>query len=116
MFYADAVLETGAELTLPDDYEERAIHVAEGGITLAGDSFGAGQLLVCRPGEQIGVKAPGRARVLLLGGDPLDGPRHVWWNFVSSSRERIEQAKRDWKEGRFPKVPGDDAEFIPLPE
>ena len=66
--------------------------------------------------DQIRVAAPVRARVLLLGGEPLDGPRHVWWNFVSSSQERLEQAKQDWKEGRFPKVPGDDVEFIPLPD
>ena len=116
MFYADAVLEAGAQLTLPAEHEERAVHVAEGRITLAGDSFEAGQLLVFRPGDQISVTASVRSRVLLLGGEPLDGPRHVWWNFVSSSQERLEQAKRDWKEGRFPKIPGDDVEFIPLPE
>ena len=83
---------------------------------LAGDSFEAGQLLAFRPGDEIGITAPVRARVLLLGEDLLHRPRHVWWNFVSSSKERFEQAKLDWREGRFPKVPGDDVEFIPLPE
>jgi redox-sensitive bicupin YhaK (pirin superfamily) len=116
MFYADAVLAPGGRLTVPAEHEERAIHVAEGRILLAGDSFEAGQLLALRPGDEITVTASGRARVLLLGGEPLDRPRHIWWNFVSSSQERLEQAKRDWKAGRFPKVPGDDVEFMPLPE
>ncbi len=115
-FSADAVLEAGARLTLPAEHEERAIHVAEGRITLVGESFGAGHLLVFRAGDNISVTAPVHARVLLLGGEPLDGPRHVWWNFVSSSQGRLERAKRDWKEGRFAIIPGDDVEFIPLPE
>jgi redox-sensitive bicupin YhaK (pirin superfamily) len=72
-------------------------------------------MLVIRSGDPVTVTAGGPARVLLLGGAPLDGPRHLWWNFVSSSAERIEQAKADWREGRFPRVPG-ETEFIPLPE
>ncbi len=115
MFYADAVLDAGARLSLPADYEERAIHVAEGRLDVAGESFDAGQLLVFRAGDEISVTAPVRARLLLFGGEPLDGPRHVWWNFVSSSRERIEQAKADWKAGRFAAIPG-ETESIPLPE
>jgi redox-sensitive bicupin YhaK (pirin superfamily) len=115
MFYADASLRAGARLVLPADHEERAIHVAAGRIRVADETFGSGQLLAFRPGDAIVVTAEDQARVLLLGGAPLDGPRHVWWNFVSSSQERIEQAKADWKAGRFPPVPY-ETEFIPLPD
>jgi redox-sensitive bicupin YhaK (pirin superfamily) len=115
MFYADAALAAGARLVLPAEYEERAIYVADGAIEIAGQTFGSGQLLVFRPGDAIDLRAQAASRVLLLGGEPMDGPRHLWWNFVSSSKERIEQAKADWKAGRFGPVPG-DAEFIPLPE
>ena len=73
-------------------------------------------MLVFAKGAEVALHAPVAARIVLLGGAPLQGERHIWWNFVSSSRERIERAKRDWKEGRFPKVPGDEAEFIPLPD
>ena len=115
MFYADAALQAGARMTLPADHEERAIYVAMGRIDIAGQIFDGGQLLVFRPGDAIDLRADGPARVLLLGGEPMDGPRHIWWNFVSSSKERIEQAKSDWKSGRFAPVPG-ETEFIPLPE
>jgi redox-sensitive bicupin YhaK (pirin superfamily) len=115
MFYADAALAAGARLTLPAEYEERAIYVAMGRIEIAGQSFDSGQLLVFRPGDAIDLRAGVAARVLLLGGEPMDGPRHIWWNFVSSSKDRIEQAKADWKAGRFGPVPG-ESEFIPLPE
>lgn len=115
MFYADAALEAGSRLELPAEHEERAIYIAEGRVEVAGDEFEAGRLLVFRPGDAIAVKAIGAARFVLLGGEPLDGPRNIWWNFVSSSKERIEQAKADWKAGRFVAVPG-ETEFIPLPE
>jgi redox-sensitive bicupin YhaK (pirin superfamily) len=115
MFYLDAQLEPGAALTLPAEHAERAIHVAEGRITLASDEFTAGSLLVFHAGDAIPIRARERARVLLFGGAPLDGPRHLWWNFVSSSKARIEQAKADWKAGRFAAVPG-ETEHIPLPE
>lgn len=114
LFYADALLEAGARLELPADHEERAIYVVEGTVEIAGDSFEAGRLLVLRPGDAIVAAARTPARLLLLGGEPMDGPRHIWWNFVSSSKERIEQAKADWLAGRFPPVPG-ETEFIPLP-
>jgi redox-sensitive bicupin YhaK (pirin superfamily) len=114
-FYVDAVLAPGARLEIPPEYEERAIYIAEGPIEIGGDSFEEGRMLVFRRGDPLTVTAGERARVLLLGGAPLDGPRHLWWNFVSSSTERIEQAKADWREGRFPQVPG-ETEFIPLPE
>jgi len=115
MFYADAVLEPGARLPFAAAHEERGIYVVEGPIAIGGDSFEASQLLVLKPGEDITVEAPSGARIMLLGGEPLDGPRHIWWNFVSSSKERIEAAKADWKDGRFAKVP-QESEFIPLPE
>ena len=114
-FYADASLKPGTSLPLPAEHEERAVYVLQGTIEIAGDRFEAGQFLVFRPGDAIAIRAASRARLLLLGGATMDGPRHIWWNFVSSSKERIEQAKADWKNGRFASVPGDD-EFIPLPE
>jgi hypothetical protein len=86
-------------------------------VDVAGSRFEAGRLLIFRPGDQSALRsAEGEARLLLLGGAPMDGARHLFWNFVSSSRDRIEQAKADWKSGRFGKVPGDDQEYIPLPE
>jgi redox-sensitive bicupin YhaK (pirin superfamily) len=112
--YAEAVLAPGAILPLDADYEERAIYVVSGEIDIAGDSFGAGRLLIFRPGDRISVLALSNARLMLIGGDPMDGPRHIWWNFVSSSKERIDQAKEAWKTGKFDGVPG-DSEFIPLP-
>jgi redox-sensitive bicupin YhaK (pirin superfamily) len=115
MFYADAALAPGTRLTLPADHEERAIYVLTGRIEIAGQTFDGGQLLIFRPGDAIDLRAFAEARLLLLGGEPMDGPRHIWWNFVSSSKARIEQAKADWKAGRFAAVPG-ESEFIPLPE
>jgi redox-sensitive bicupin YhaK (pirin superfamily) len=114
MFYADAAMTAGARLTLPTEYEERAVYVAMGEIEIAATRYPEGQLLVFRPGDAIDLCAVSDARVLLLGGEPMDGPRHIWWNFVSSSRDRIEQAKADWRAGRFAPVPG-ETEFIPLP-
>ena len=115
-FYAEAVLAPGAVLPLDDDYDERAIFIVSGQIDIAGDTFGAGRLLVFRPGDRISVLALSNARLMLIGGEPMDGPRHIWWNFVSSSKERIQQAKEDWKRRHFALVPGDETEFIPLPE
>ena len=115
LFYADATLQPGASLPLDNEHEERAVYLLEGAVEIAGQLFEPGRLLVFSSGDAITVKATSAARMLLLGGEPLDGPRYLWWNFVSSSRERIEQAKAEWKAGRFAPVPG-DAEFIPLPE
>jgi hypothetical protein len=115
MIYADVALEAGARLPIPAEHEERALYIAEGAVELAGGTFPAGQLLILRPGEALTLKATERTRLVLLGGEPMDGPRHIWWNLVSSSREQIEQAKADWKAGRFAPVPG-ETEFIPLPE
>ncbi len=115
MFYADAELAAHAKMPLTAEQEERAIYIASGATEIAGDLFESGRLLVFRPGDEITVAALARSRLLLLGGQPMDGPRHIWWNFVSSSRERIEQAKEDWAQRRFDTVPGDEIDFIPLP-
>ena len=115
MFYADVRLSLGASLPLDPEYEERAIYTVVGEVEIAGDVFGPAQLLVFRPGDRITIRARTNARFMLLGGEPMDGPRHIWWNFVSARRERIEQAKADWKMGKFGSVFG-DSEFIPLPE
>lgn len=114
-FYADVTLAAGARAPLDPDYEERAVYIAEGEVEIVGKRFEAPQLLVFRPGERITIEATRGARLMFLGGAPLEGPRHIWWNFVSSRKERIEQAKEDWKNGRFEKVIG-ETEFIPLPE
>ena len=98
------------------DYDERAVYIASGTIDIAGDAFGEGQLLVFKPGDRISILATSNARIMLLGGEPMDGPRHIWWNFVSSSKERIDLAKEEWKSGKFDTVPGDAEEFIPLPD
>ena len=87
-----------------------------GEIDIAGDRFEAGQLLVFKPGDTITVRAASDARFMVLGGAPMDSKRYIWWNFVSSSKERIEQAKDDWKNKRFDIVPGDEEDFIPLPD
>jgi len=113
--YAEVVLEGGASAPLDPDHEERAIYVVEGEVDIAGETFEAPRLLIFRPGDRITVRATRRARLMFLGGSALEGPRYIWWNFVSSRRERIEQAKEEWKSGRFPPVPG-ETEFIPLPE
>jgi redox-sensitive bicupin YhaK (pirin superfamily) len=115
LFYADATLEPGASLAFDNRHDERAIYLLEGTVEIAGQRFEPGRLLVFASGDTIMVKAASAARLLLLGGERLDGPRYLWWNFVASSRERIEQAKADWGAGRFAPVPG-ETEFIPLPE
>jgi hypothetical protein len=113
--YAEVVLASGSEAPFDPDQEERAIYVAEGEVEIAGDAFEAPSLLIFRPGDRISVKAKRRSRLMFLGGTAMEGPRHIWWNFVSSSQERIAQAKEDWKAGRFRLVPG-ETEFIPLLE
>jgi redox-sensitive bicupin YhaK (pirin superfamily) len=113
--FAEAVLAPGAVLPLDTDYDERAVYVASGEIDIAGDTFAEGRLLVFKPGDRISILANAHSRLVLLGGEPMDSARHIWWNFVSSSKDRIEQAKEDWRRKRFALVPGDDEEFIPLP-
>jgi redox-sensitive bicupin YhaK (pirin superfamily) len=113
--YADAKISASAQLEIPDGHEQRAIYVVSGALDCEGETFDEATMIVLRPGAKVRVRGGTDTRVMILGGAPIDGERFIWWNFVSSSKERIERAKLDWKERRFPKVPGDD-EFIPLPE
>jgi redox-sensitive bicupin YhaK (pirin superfamily) len=115
-FFANIAMRVGASLPLDPSHEERALYIVDGTIDIAGDTFEPGKLLVFKPGDTVTVKATTDAHFVILGGAPMDGPRHIWWNFVSSRKERIEQAKSEWKAGHFGKVPGDEIEFIPLPE
>ena len=115
-FYADVSLDAGARLPVDAEHEERAVYIMTGSVAIGGDVFEAGRMLVFRPGDRLTIAAKAPTRMILLGGATMDGPRHIWWNFVSSSKERIEQAKADWKSGRFDKVFGDETDFIPLPE
>jgi redox-sensitive bicupin YhaK (pirin superfamily) len=114
--YADLRLAPGASVKIPADAEERAIYTLEGEVSISGDVFPAERLLVFRPGDEIVVSSQTGAHFMLFGGASLGSQRYIWWNFVSSSKERIEQAKQEWKTGRFDIVPGDEEEFIPLPE
>lgn len=114
--YVDLVVQEGAALPIPNTIEERALYVLGGKIEIAGVQYEPQQMLILHPGDLITVKALDNVRIMLLGGAAMDGPRHIWWNFVSSSKELMEQAKQNWKEGKFPTVPGDEEEFIPLPE
>nr|WP_302895725.1 pirin family protein [Mesorhizobium sp. LMG 17147] len=114
--YADLRLAPGASVKIPAEAEERAIYTLEGEVSISGDRFPAERLLVFRPGDEIVVSSDRGAHFMLFGGASLGSKRYIWWNFVSSSKERIEQAKEEWKTGRFDIVPGDEQEFIPLPE
>lgn len=123
MFYADAVLQPRAKIPLPNDHEDRGAYVVEGEVNVAGETYSAGQMMVFRPTDRISLQAgPQGARLMLLGGETLEGPRYIWWNFVASSKERIEEAKEAWRKEnwdsnpRFHLPPGDDQEFIPLPD
>ena len=120
MFYADAALAAGASLPLPDNHEDRGIYILQGAVEIAGRRWEAGRMLVFRPGDAVSLKALEDSRLMLLGGATMEGPRYIWWNFVASSREKIEAAKEawragDWAHGRFRLPPEDDQETIPLP-
>src|SRR5436190_1644658 len=114
-FYTEVTAIAGTSVPLDADHEQRAIYLVDGEIEIAGERYESPRLLIFRPGDRITVKAVKPTRMMFLGGNALEGPRHIWWNFVSSSKERIEQAKQDWKTGRFAHVP-QEHEFIPLPE
>ena len=114
MFFAEARLDAGAELAMPTEHAEHGVHVIDGELEWAGLVVPAGQVAV-QSGPAPVLRASRASRVMLFGGAPLDGERHLRWNFVAADSARIEQAKADWREGRFPKVPGDELEFIPLP-
>lgn len=115
MFYVEAIVPAGAALPVPDGFAERGAYVVEGALSCGAERVDARHLALFAAGSSPVVRAERASRVMLIGGEPLDGPRHIWWNFVSSRAERIEEAKRDWAEGRFPTVPGDEIERIPLP-
>lgn len=114
LFYVHAELEAGAVLGLPAEHPERAIYVVRGRIAVGHRACEAGQMAVFAPGASPILKAEERSTVMLLGGEPV-GPRHIWWNFVASSKARIEEAKADWQAGRFALPYHDGAEFVPLP-
>ena len=116
MFYAELKVLEGHEIPLPEEHPEKAAYVVSGTLQCGDEVIEAGSMVVFADGKAPPVQTQSDSHLMLLGGATLDGSRHMWWNFVSSSRERIEQAKADWKAGRFPKVPGDETEFIPLPE
>ncbi|MBB3898551.1 pirin family protein [Roseococcus suduntuyensis] len=121
-FYADVKLEPGARLPMPDNHEDRGIYIVDGAISVAGQVFEAGRMMVFRPGDRITVAAGEQgARLMILGGATFSGPRYIWWNFVASSRERIERAKEEWRaanwgQGRFDLPAEDRQEHIPLPD
>ncbi|TEA77590.1 pirin family protein [Allopusillimonas ginsengisoli] len=118
LFQADVMLAPGATLQMPAEYPEQAIYVAQGVLDIGrNERYDAGQLLVLKPGKSVTLTAAGptSTRLMLFGGAPMESSRYLSWNFVSSSADRIEQAKEDWKAGRFPKVPG-ESDFIPLPD
>lgn len=115
LFYVDAVLSEGAELALPTDYEERAVYVVEGALQCGSERFEASRLIVFERDADVVLRADGAARIVLLGGEPLEGERYMDWNFVSSSKERLQRARDDWGAGRFPSIPGDDDEPVPAP-
>jgi redox-sensitive bicupin YhaK (pirin superfamily) len=115
MVYADVTMDAGSSLPLPGEHAERGVYLLHGAVLIGGERYGAHRLLVFRPGDAVTLRAEAATRLIVLGGEPMDGPRHLWWNFVHSSKDRIEAAKADWRAGRFDRVPGDQ-EFIPLPE
>ena len=113
--YLDIDMAPDSSAVVPDDHEERALYVVSGIVSVGNETFQSGEMVIFKPGGAVPFGAQSAARVVILGGAPIEGGRHMWWNFVSSSKERLEQAKADWREGRFAPVPGDD-EFIPLSE
>ena len=115
MFYADCDAEGAGTVELGTEFDDRAAYVAIGSIDVDGQHFGEGEMVIFSAGAPVRIEVAAGSRVMLLGGEPMPEPRHIWWNFVSSRLERIDQAKEDWVEWRFDRVPGDD-EFIPLPE
>ena len=113
--YADVRMDAGASWEVPKEIEERAFYILEGELSVDGLDVPAHRLLVLKPGFAATVRARSACRWMLLGGDAMDGPRHIWWNFVASSKDAIEAAKERWRAGEFPMVPGDDGERTPLP-
>lgn len=115
-FYADVRLKAGATLPVPKDVEERGLFIVSGTLEIGSQRFSSGQLVCLKPGADVSVRAPVDTHVMIMGGAAMDGPRFIWWNFVSSSKDRIREAAEAWQSGEFPAVPDDDKEFIPLPD
>lgn len=115
LFYLHVKLDSGAKMDLPSEHSERAIYIASGNLDLSGRTYSSGQMLVFSKNEQSIIRAKTNSEFMILGGEPL-GERYIWWNFVSSSKERIEQAKNDWETGKIILPPNDNKEFIPLPD
>lgn len=115
LFYLHVKLEAGSKIGLPTEHSERGIYIAKGSLEIAGHTYSTGQMIVFKKNEEATIRAKENTEYMILGGEPL-GERFVWWNFVSSSKERIEQAKNDWKTGKIILPPNDNKEFIPLPE
>lgn len=113
--YVDVRMEAGADVEIEARHEERAVYLLSGQVRIGNDRYTPGEMIVLRPGPSVPVVASEDTHLVIIGGAPMDGPRIKWWNLVSSRRDLIDRAKRDWKEGKFPKVPGDEDEFIPLP-
>jgi redox-sensitive bicupin YhaK (pirin superfamily) len=109
------MMSAGAKLPVPTDAIERAVYLLSGQVTIDKNVFEAGQLVILKPQHPVVIQASTQARFMLFGGEPMEGPRYIWWNFVSSRLERIEAAKEEWANGRFDTVPGDENDFIPLP-
>ena len=114
--YADCRLAANAFLKIPADIEERGVYVLAGALLAGGQRYEAGTMLVFETGVEAVFSAAEETHLMIVGGARLEKPRHMWWNFVSTSTERIEQAKKDWRDRRFPVIPDDAAEFVPLPE
>lgn len=114
--YAEIMLEAGGTIPIDAEADERALMLVGGEGSVDGTALELYALVVLKPGAAMVLSSTSGGRIMLLGGEAFTSPRHLWWNFVSSDRERIQQAKEDWREGRFPKVPGDSEEFIPLPD
>ena len=115
LFYAAVTMQPGSQLELPNDYRERALYLLEGELKVGNTIIATKTLPIFHPNDNIVIEATQPSKLILLGGEPLSEPRYIEWNFVSSSQERIEQAKEDWRNQRFGTIPGDDKEFIPLP-
>lgn len=113
--YLDVCLEAGARMAVPATTEERALYPISGRIEISGAAYDPQQMLVLRPGDTVSITALDAVRLMILGGAAMDGPRYILWNFVSSSKERLQEAKRQWQQGEFPAVPGDDGKPIPIP-
>ena len=114
--YTEIFLEEGTRFEIPSEIEERAIYTLYGEIEISGTVYAPNQMMILKPGNQTIIKANSNVHMMVLGGAAMDGPRHIWWNFVASDKDKIKQAQEDWKNKKFPVVPKDSEEYIPLPD